>query len=92
MNIFDFHKTIVQSSADSLKKLSVFNPFTIHKKGTRTKALFALAAVCFLWGTDLCGLLPVQRGTPAQRPGVDSGTGFVLSEFHHEQWPQYLGS
>ncbi len=51
MNIFDFHKTIIQSSADSLKKLSVFNPLTIHKKGTRAKALFCLALVCILWGT-----------------------------------------
>ncbi|NOT51500.1 MAG: EamA family transporter [Chitinophagaceae bacterium] len=51
MNIFDFHKTILQSSADSIKKLSVFNPLTIHKKGTRAKALFCLALVCILWGT-----------------------------------------
>ncbi|MBL0336374.1 MAG: EamA family transporter [Chitinophagaceae bacterium] len=51
MNIFDFHKTIIQNSAESLKKLAVFNPFTIHKKGTRTKALFALMLVCILWGT-----------------------------------------
>lgn len=51
MNFFDFHKSIVQSSADSLKKLAVFNPLTIHKKGTRAKALFALALVCILWGT-----------------------------------------
>lgn len=51
MNIFDFHKTIVQSSADSLKKLAVFNPLTIRKKGTRSKAIFALALVCFFWGT-----------------------------------------
>ncbi len=51
MNLFDFHKTIVQSSADSIKKLAVFNPLTIHKKGTRAKALFALALVCVLWGT-----------------------------------------
>jgi drug/metabolite transporter (DMT)-like permease len=51
MNIFDFHKTIFQSSADSLKKLSVFNPLTIHKKGTRAKAIFCLALVCVLWGT-----------------------------------------
>ncbi|HRG83461.1 MAG TPA: EamA family transporter, partial [Chitinophagaceae bacterium] len=34
-----------------LKKLAVFNPLTIHKKGTRSKAIFALALVCFLWGT-----------------------------------------
>ncbi len=51
MNLFDFHKTILQSSADSLKKLSVFNPLTIRKKGTRSKAVFALALVCFFWGT-----------------------------------------
>lgn len=51
MNIFDFHKTIFQSSADTLKKLSVFNPLTIHKKGTRAKAIFCLALVCVLWGT-----------------------------------------
>lgn len=51
MNLFDFHKTIVQSSADSLRKLALFNPLTIHKKGTRAKALFALALVCVLWGT-----------------------------------------
>lgn len=51
MNIFDFHKTILTTSADYLKKLSVFNPLTIRKKGTRSKALFALALVCFFWGT-----------------------------------------
>jgi drug/metabolite transporter (DMT)-like permease len=65
MNIFDFHKTIVQSSADSLKKLSVFNPFTIHKKGTRTKALFALAAVCILWGTTWIASKEGVRHMPA---------------------------
>ena len=51
MNLFDFHKTIIQSSTDTLKKLSVFNPLTIRKKGTRSKAIFALALVCILWGT-----------------------------------------
>lgn len=51
MNIFDFHKTLLQSSADSIKKLSVFNPLTIHKKGEKAKALFCLALVCILWGT-----------------------------------------
>ncbi len=51
MKIFDFHKIILQGSAESLKKLSIFNPLSIHKKGTRAKAFFALALVCFLWGT-----------------------------------------
>lgn len=51
MNFFDFNKAIIQSSAETLKKLSVFNPLTIRKKGKRAKAFFALALVCFFWGT-----------------------------------------
>ena len=47
---FDLYKTLTQTG-DSLKQLSVFNPLTIHKKGTRSKAVFALALVCILWGT-----------------------------------------
>lgn len=50
MPLFDFNKTISQS-ADAIKSLSVLNPLTIHKKGTRAKAIFALSLVCFLWGT-----------------------------------------
>ncbi|MBZ5858643.1 DMT family transporter [Flavihumibacter profundi] len=34
-----------------LKKLARVNPLTIRKRGTRAKALAALALVCFLWGT-----------------------------------------
>jgi drug/metabolite transporter (DMT)-like permease len=51
MSFFDFHKTVLTSSADYIKRLSAFNPFTIHKKGTKAKAIFALALVCILWGT-----------------------------------------
>jgi drug/metabolite transporter (DMT)-like permease len=51
MSFFDFHKTIIHTSADYFKKLAAFNPLTIHKKGTKAKALFALALVCILWGT-----------------------------------------
>jgi len=65
MNIFDFHKIIIQSSADSLKKLSVFNPLTIHKKGEKAKALFALAAVCILWGTTWIASKEGVRHMPA---------------------------
>ncbi len=65
MNFFDFHKTIIQSSADSLRKLSVFNPLTIHKKGTRSKALFALALVCFFWGTTWIASKEGVRHMPA---------------------------
>lgn len=50
MPLFDFNKTLSQS-ADAIKSLSVLNPLTIHKKGTRAKAIFALVCVCFFWGT-----------------------------------------
>jgi drug/metabolite transporter (DMT)-like permease len=50
MPLFDFNKTLMESAA-ALKSLSAFNPLTIHKKGTRAKAIFALACVCFFWGT-----------------------------------------
>lgn len=42
----DIYKVLSQTSG-SLKQLSVFNPLTIHKKGAKTKAVFALALVCF---------------------------------------------
>ena len=47
---FDLYKTLSQTG-HSIKQLSVFNPLTIRKKGTRAKAVFALALVCFFWGT-----------------------------------------
>lgn len=51
MNFHEFHKWIVQSSATPVRMLSALNPLTIRKKGTRSKAFFALALVCFFWGT-----------------------------------------
>jgi len=65
MNIFDFHKTLLQSSADTLKKLSVFNPLTIRKKGARAKAIFCLALVCSLWGTTWIASKKGVMGMPA---------------------------
>jgi drug/metabolite transporter (DMT)-like permease len=50
MPLFDFNKTLSQST-DALKSLSALNPLTIRKKGTKTKAVFALSLVCLLWGT-----------------------------------------
>lgn len=50
MPLFDFNKTLSQST-DALKSLSALNPWTIRKKGTKAKAIFALALVCILWGT-----------------------------------------
>ena len=85
MNLFDFHKSIVQSSADSLKRLSVFNPLTIRKKGTRAKAIFALALVCFFWGTTwIASKIGVSHMPALQMAGIRQTiagllyTGFFL--------------
>jgi len=64
MSRFDIYKTISQTG-DSLKQLSVFNPLTIHKKGTKAKAVFALALVCFLWGTTWVASKQGVRYMPA---------------------------
>ena len=61
---FDLYKTLSQST-DALKSLSVFNPLTIRKKGTRAKAVFALALVCFLWGTTWLASKEGVRRMPA---------------------------
>jgi drug/metabolite transporter (DMT)-like permease len=61
---FDIYKTISQTG-DSLKQLSVFNPLTIHKKGTKAKAAFALGLVCFLWGTTWIASKQGVRYMPA---------------------------
>lgn len=71
MNIFDFHKTILTTSADYLKKIAAFNPLTIHKKGTKAKALFALAMVSFFWGTTwLASKEGVRRMPALQLAGI----------------------
>lgn len=51
MKLFDFTNTIINASTERLKKIAAFNPFTIHKKGSKAKAIFALSLVCILWGT-----------------------------------------
>lgn len=66
----DFNKTF-SSSADTIKSLSVFNPLTIHKKGRRSKAIFALAVVCILWGTTwLASKEGVKHIPPLQLAGM----------------------
>src|SRR4051812_32075899 len=71
MNIFRIHKTIFQSSGASIKKLSAFNPLTIRKKGTRSKAMFALGLVCILWGTTwIASKEGVKRMPALQMAGI----------------------
>lgn len=47
---FDIYTTLSKST-DAIKNLSEYNPLYIRQKGKRTKAIFALALVCFFWGT-----------------------------------------
>ena len=64
MALFDIYKTLSQTG-DSLRQLSVLNPLTIHKKGRRSRALFALALVCFFWGTTWVASKEGVRHMPA---------------------------
>lgn len=73
-----FNKTLAQST-DTLKKLSVFNPMTIRKKGTRAKAIFALAIVCILWGTTwLASKEGVSHMSALQLAGIRQCIGGIL--------------
>src|SRR5215470_13005046 len=64
MALIDINKTLTQTG-DSFKQLSVLNPLTIRKKGTRAKAVFALSLVCFLWGTTWLASKQGVRHMPA---------------------------
>lgn len=61
---YDIYKTLAETTT-YLKQLREFNPFTIHKKGTRSKALFALILVCILWGTTWIASKEGVRHMPA---------------------------
>lgn len=93
MNFPDFQKFIIQASEQSLKRIAVFNPLTIHKKGTRAKAIFCLALVCFFWGTTWIASKEGVRHMPAlQMAGMRQlmgGTCFVIFFLYKkEAWPR----
>ncbi len=75
---FDIYKTLSQTG-ETLKQLSAFNPLTIHRKGARTKAVFALALVCFLWGTTwLASHEGVQHMPALQMAGIRQTIAGIL--------------
>ena len=58
------------------RQAAVFNPFTFKKKGTHGKALFALAIVCFFWGTTWVASKEGVRHMPAlQLAGIRQTIG-----------------
>lgn len=92
MSFFDLHRVIIKPAGKSLKRISVLNPLTIHKKGTRTKAFFALALVCFLWGTTwIASKEGVRHMPPLQMAGLRQllgGLCYVLFFLiKGERWP-----
>jgi drug/metabolite transporter (DMT)-like permease len=89
----NIHKNLIQSSGDTLKKIGIFNPLTIRKKGTRAKAIFALALVCFFWGTTWLASKQGVKHMPAlQLAGMRQFFGgicyVVFFIIKGEKWPR----
>lgn len=92
MAIFDFNKVIIKPAGKSLRTISVYNPLTIHKKGTRVKAIFCLAMVCIFWGTTwIASKEGVRYMPPLQLAGIRQFLGglcYVLFFIYKgEKWP-----
>lgn len=92
MPIFNINKTVTQTG-DTLKKMGMFNPLTIHKKGTRAKAFFALSLVCFFWGTTWLASKQGVKHMPAlQLAGMRQFFGgicyVVFFIIRGEKWPK----
>ncbi len=67
---FELHKTLSQTS-HTLRQLGAFNPLTIHRKGSKAKAVFALALVCFFWGTTwIASKAGIQHMPALQLAGI----------------------
>jgi drug/metabolite transporter (DMT)-like permease len=59
--------------------ISYLNPLQIHKRGTKAKAFFALALVCFFWGTTwLASKEAVMRMPALQMAGIRQCLGGLL--------------
>jgi drug/metabolite transporter (DMT)-like permease len=89
---FDIYKTLSQTGG-TLKQLSVLNPLTIHKKGSRAKAIFCLVLVCFFWGTTwLASHDGVQHMPALQLAGIRQligGSCYVLFFLYKGvKWPK----
>lgn len=92
MSLFDdINKTLTQTG-DSFKQLSAFNPLTIHRKGSKVKAVFALSLVCFFWGTTWVASRQGVLHMPAlQLAGMRQFIGglcyVIFFSIRGERWP-----
>jgi drug/metabolite transporter (DMT)-like permease len=64
----------------AVRYLSYLNPLTIHKKGRKVKAYFALAMVCFFWGTTWLASRQAVQYVPSalQIAGIRQTLGGLL--------------
>ena len=93
MNFPEFQKFIIQASGQSLKRIADLNPLTIRKKGTKAKAIFALALVCFFWGTTWVASKAGVTYMPAlQLAGIRQLLGglcfIIFFLYKGEPWPR----
>ena len=93
MNFPEFQKFIIQASGQSLKRIADLNPLTIRKKGTKAKAVFALALVCFFWGTTWVASKAGVTYMPAlQLAGIRQLLGglcfIIFFLYKGEPWPK----
>jgi drug/metabolite transporter (DMT)-like permease len=93
MNFPEFQKFIIQASGQSLKRIADLNPLTIRKKGTKAKAVFALALVCFFWGTTWVASKAGVTYMPAlQLAGIRQLLGglcfIIFFLYKGETWPK----
>ncbi|HEU4472274.1 MAG TPA: EamA family transporter [Flavisolibacter sp.] len=75
MNTPNTPRSLLSDAQNSLnvaaRYIGYLNPLTIHKKGKRAKAYFALALVCFFWGTTwIASKVGVQHMPALQMAGI----------------------
>src|SRR5688572_25864042 len=73
--------------------LARLNPLTLHRRGRRAKALFALLLVCFFWGTTwIASKQAVHYMHPLQMAGIRQLLGgtcyIVFFLFKGTPWPK----
>lgn len=81
MSKFELNKTL-SATGSSIRKIASYNPIHLRKRGTRAKALVALSAVCFLWGTTWLASKQGVKHMPAlQMAGIRQllgGTAYLI--------------
>lgn len=65
------------------RQAAAFNPFTLHRRGKKGKAFFALAIVCFFWGTTWVASKEGVRYMPAlQLAGIrQTAAGLLYASY-----------